>query len=95
MYEDWGDGAGVLYNTIIHLDPPKVLGVRGNLRPAITLEQWVVLVPEGDATVIQHSTVAFGPITDEMAEGIRSHGDMSLFEDRLRAWVERGERASA
>ena len=94
MYEDWGGGAGVLYNTITYWDPPRVLGTRGFLQPAITLEQWMTLEADGDETVLTSSTVTFGPITDEMAEGIRTHGDMSRFEDSLRAWVERGEKVS-
>lgn len=94
-YEDWGDGAGILYNTITYWDPPKTIGTRGHLNGGILLEQWMTLEADGDETVIKASTVTFGPITDEMAEGIRSHGDLSLFEDNLRAWVERGERVSA
>ncbi len=94
-YEDWGDGAGILYNTITYWDPPKTIGTRGFLQPAIVLEQWMTLEADGDETVIKASTVTFGPITDEMAEGIKTHGDLSLFEDNLRAWVERGERVSA
>lgn len=91
MYEDWGDGAGHLYNTILHWDPPHVLGTRGFLQGAITLEQWMELVADGDATVVKATTITFGAITDEMAEGIRTHGDMTLFEGPLRAWIERGE----
>lgn len=94
-YEDWGDGAGILYNTIVYYDPPKVLGTRGFLRPAITLEQYATLEADGDSTILRHLTVTFGPITDEMAEQIRIHGELSAFEDSLRAWVERGERVEA
>lgn len=95
VYEDWGDEAGHLYSNVTHWDPPRAMGTRGFLRPAILLEQWFVLESDGDETILKGSTITFGPITDEMAEGIRSHGDPKLFEDKLRAWVERGERATA
>ena len=39
--------------------------------------------------------VAFGEITDEMAEGIRYHGDLAKYEDHLRSWVEKGETLKA
>lgn len=93
-FEDWGDGAGYLYNTVVHWDPPKVIGTRGFLQGAITLEQWMQLDPEGDGTVLRSTTTTFGAISDEMAEGIRVHGDMSRFADALCGWIERGERVS-
>jgi uncharacterized protein YndB with AHSA1/START domain len=94
MYEDWGDGAGIQYNTITYWDPPVAIGMRGFLQPAITLEQWMTLETDGDGTLLKHRTITFGAITDEMAEGIRTHGDLSLHADSLRAWIERGERVS-
>jgi uncharacterized protein YndB with AHSA1/START domain len=93
-YEDWGDGAGVMYNTITYWDEPHVIGTRGFLQPAITLEQWMILEEDGEDTVLKATTITFGPITDEMAVGIRTHGDLGLHADSLRAWVEKGERVS-
>jgi DNA-binding transcriptional ArsR family regulator len=95
VYEDWGDDAGIMYSTVVFWDPPRAMSTRGFLTPAITLEQWLVLEAVDDGTLLKHTTTAFGPITDEMAEGIQTHGTLSLFEDRLRAWVERGERVPA
>ena len=95
VYEDWGDGAGILYSNVTYWDPPRVLGMRGFLQPAIVLEQWSILEPDGNGTLLKHSTTTFGSITDEMAEGIRTHGELRQFEGQLRAWVERGERVSA
>ena len=95
VYEDWGDDAGFMYSTVVYWDPPKAMCTRGFLSPAVTLEQWLILEADGEGTLLKHSTTTFGPITDEMAEGIRTHGNLSLFEDRLRAWVERGERVPA
>jgi DNA-binding transcriptional ArsR family regulator len=95
VYEDWGDGAGILYSHVTYWDPPHAIGLRGFLQPAIVLEQWMSLEADGDDTVLKHSTTTFGSITDEMAEGIRTHGELKQFESQLRAWVERGERVSA
>lgn len=90
-FEDWGDGAGHWYGTITHFDPPRAYVLRGALGGGTTLEQRFEL--EADSadptiTVVRHSMVAFGELTDEEVEGIRSHGDLSLFEPQLKAWVE-------
>lgn len=90
-YEDWGDGAGHYYSTVIHWDPPKAFGSRGILTGAITLEQWMSLEADGDQTVLKASTITFGPISEEMAEQIRFHGDLSKYSEQLKGWVERGE----
>jgi len=95
VYEDWGDGAGILYSHVTYWDPPRAIGLRGFLQPAIVLEQWMSLEADGEDTVLKHSTTTFGSITDEMAEGIRTHGELQQFESQLRAWIERGERVSA
>ena len=95
VYEDWGDGAGHLYGTVVHFDPQRAYGTRGFLNDAITLEQWATLEADGDETVLRQRTVTFGPIDEEMAKAIGQHGDMKHFEDALRAWVERGERRAS
>lgn len=46
---------------------------------------------EGESTVLRQRFSAFGPISDEMAEGINAHGSLATFEPQLRAWIERGE----
>ena len=89
-YEDWGDGTGILYGHVAYYDPPHAVAIRSHLKPAITLEQWAVFEQDGDETILRHSTTAFGEISDEMAEGIHSHGDLKEVEHHLRAWVEEG-----
>lgn len=95
FYEDWGDGRGTLYGIVTWWEPPRALVIRGHLQPAITLEQRFVCEQEGDVTVLRHAMVAFGDISDEMAEGIRTHGDLSLFAQNLQDWCERGVRVTA
>ena len=90
-FEDWGDGAGHLYGTVSHYDPPSAVSLRSRLGDGILLDQVGQFISDGDSTVVKHRTVAFGEITDEMAEGIRYHGDMGRYEDHLRSWVEKGE----
>lgn len=34
VYEDWGDGAGLLWFTVVSLDPPRALELAGHLFPA-------------------------------------------------------------
>lgn len=89
VYEDWGDGAGHWYGTVIHFDPPKAIGMRGILRPAVTLEQyWTFAADAEGGTVLKQSLAAYGPITAEDAKGIHAHGDLTLHADRLRAYCE-------
>jgi hypothetical protein len=92
IYEDWGDGRGVLYSTIAWWDPPEGYAtVSSMLGDGITLNHRYELEEDGDATILRHRFSAFGPISDEMAAGIEWHGSLSTFEDQIRAWVERGE----
>ncbi len=91
MYEDWGGGAGHFYSLITHWDPPAALGTRGGLYGGIVLEHWYEFDDSGGATTLTQTTITFGAIDDDMEKGIRSHGDLSRFEDNLRAWVERGD----
>lgn len=91
VYEDWGDGAGHWYGTVTHFDPPSAVTTRGWLGGGTVLENAFELEEDGDgATVIRHHMAAFGDLTDDDVQGIRTHGDMSVFEPQLRAWVEQG-----
>ena len=92
VYEDWGDGAGHLYGTVSHFDPPAALSIRSRLADGILLEHHTQFVADGDSTVIKDRMVTFGEISDEMAEGIRYHGDLAKYEDHLRSWIEKGVR---
>ena len=90
IYEDWGDGAGHLYGTVAHYDPPVAVEIRSRLADGILLEQGARFVADGDSTIVKNRMVAFGEISEEMAQGIRAHGDMARYEDHLRSWVEKG-----
>jgi uncharacterized protein YndB with AHSA1/START domain len=92
IYEDWGEGTGKLYGTIGWWDPPAGYSQTSHqLGGGITLNHRYEFVEDGDATVLRHELSAFGPISDEMAEGIQWHGSLGTFKDQLTAWIERGE----
>ncbi len=87
-YEDWGDGMGKLYGVVTYYDPPKTSCLQGHLRGGISLEQWVMVEPDGDGSILKTSTVCFGEISDEAEQGIRSHADLSGVEKVLRDYLE-------
>lgn len=89
LYEDWGDGLGVLYGTVTYFDPPKTFCTRGHLRGGVLLEEWMHLEEDEDQTLVKHSTLCFGEISDEAEQAIRFHGDLSRYEEALRNYVER------
>jgi hypothetical protein len=87
-----GEGTGKLYGTIAWWDPPAGYStVSQMLGGGITLNHAYEFDAEGDTTVLRHNFSAFGPISDEMAEGIEGHASLETFEPQLRSWIERGE----
>ena len=92
IYEDWGAGTGKLYATIGWWDPPSGYSTTSHmLGGGITLNHRYEFEDDGDGTVLRHYCSAFGPISDEMAEGIQWHGSLETFKEQLAAWIERGE----
>jgi uncharacterized protein YndB with AHSA1/START domain len=92
IYEDWGGGTGKLYATIGWWDPPAGYSTTSHmLGGGITLNHRYEFEDDGDGTVLRHECSAFGPISDEMAEGIQRHGSLETFKEQLQAWIERGE----
>jgi DNA-binding transcriptional ArsR family regulator len=89
-YEDWGDGAGHLYNTISRWDPPAAVDYRGALGRGVSLEQSFTFeaIDDGAGTILRQHLVAFGPLTDDEVEGIRVHGDLTKVEAPLRRFLE-------
>ncbi len=89
-YEDWGDGKGHLYGHVTVYDPPHRFHTRGRLMPGTILDSFYDIESEdGGVSVLKMSKVAVGPMTDEEAISIHTYGDLSGFEDALRAVVER------
>ena len=88
MYEDWGDGLGVLYGFVKYWDPPRAVATVGYLRGATTIDSWFIIEPDGDGCILKQSMVVFGDLSEDETEGIRSHGDLKATEAELRAYVE-------
>lgn len=92
IYEDWGDGTGKLYGTIGWWDPPAGYSQTSHmLGDGITLTHRYEFADERGDTVLRHEFSAFGPISDELAEGIEGHASLESFEPQLRSWIETGE----
>ncbi len=87
-FEDWGDKAGQLYSLVWHYDPPARVCLRGFLANGVNLEQWFGFRDNGDGTTtMEQQLTASGALNDEDAEGIRTHGDMTLHADALRVYL--------
>lgn len=89
-YEDWGDGAGHLYGHVTVYDAPHRFATRGRVMPGTILDSSYEVSEDGDDTVVAMTKVAFGPMTEEEADGIRTYGDIGRFEEALRAVIEGG-----
>jgi hypothetical protein len=91
IYEDWGDGTGKLYGTIGWWDPPNGYSQTSHmLGRGITLEHRYEFVEDGEQTLLRHLFFGFGPMSDEMVEGIEYHASLETFEPQIRSWVEAG-----
>ena len=91
MYEDWGDGAGRLWATVIGVEPGKMLELAGVLTPefggpATTLFRFA-LKASGKGTVLQVSDTVFGRRSDALATNLKD-GWKQLFEGALKPFVE-------
>jgi DNA-binding transcriptional ArsR family regulator len=87
-YEDWGDGAGHLYGHVTAIDAPHRLTLRGRIMPGTILDTSYEIEADGDGCVFRMSKVAVGPMTEEEAASVVTHGDLTRFEDALRAVIE-------
>ena len=91
MYEDWGDGNGLVWYTVMSLEPPKSLLLAGQITaafggPASTTVQ-ITLEPDGDGTKVRLSDDLCGRVTDESAGKIEG-GWRMLLTDGLKAHAE-------
>lgn len=91
VYEDWGDGSGQMWYSVIGIHPPHMLMLQGLLTsafggPAITILQ-LDLRASGKTTVLRLSDTIFGQVGDEKSSQTRE-GWLMLFDGGLRAYVE-------
>ena len=92
MYEDWGDGAGLVWMNVIEVDAPRVLQLAGHLTapfggPANTYLR-LTLEPRGKfATALLISETAYGRVDDKLKKQLQE-GWTLLFEQGLKPYVE-------
>lgn len=91
MYEDWGDGEGLIWAQVTGLRSPELLQLSGELTkdfggPARTMTAFK-LRAEGEGTVVSLSETVFGAVGHKIAQSLREGWTMILA-DGLKAYVE-------
>jgi len=101
MYEDWGDGSGAIWYLVTEIDPPRSLGLSGQMPPAFggpaTSLLRLVLRPQGEETVLELTDSEFRRPTEKAGASLEE-GWRALFEKAFKSYVESpderdGERA--
>jgi uncharacterized protein YndB with AHSA1/START domain len=92
VYEDWGNGAGLVWFDVIGVDPPRSLLLRGQLfarygGPATSLIEIRLEASDDGKTVFHLRDTTFGRISRELEANTRD-GWIALFEDGLKRYVE-------
>jgi DNA-binding transcriptional ArsR family regulator/uncharacterized protein YndB with AHSA1/START domain len=89
MYEDCGEGAGVIWYEVFAIDPPRSIDLRGFLAvpygPGLSLLH-LELLESGNETVLKLSDSTMGALTD--GGKAKSDGWKHLFADGLKQYVE-------
>ena len=90
VFEEGENGAGVLWYTVIAIDPPRSVDLSSQLAakfggPALCMLR-LDLVPEGSGTVLKLSDSILGPDTDP---NCKRDGWRLLLEEGLKEYVER------
>jgi DNA-binding transcriptional ArsR family regulator/uncharacterized protein YndB with AHSA1/START domain len=92
IFEDWGEGRGVLYGTIAQFDPPHSFCSAGvNGWKSATFITWHRLEPadDGRATILRKSMQFYGDVTDDFVTGMEQ-GNRAIMEKLLKDYCERG-----
>ena len=94
MYEDWGDGAGLMWAQVIGIDPPRSIDLIGHLTAAFggpaTTQFRIAIAGKGKGSVLTVSDTIFGNLSDDKCERTRE-GWAILFDQALRKHVERSK----
>jgi DNA-binding transcriptional ArsR family regulator/uncharacterized protein YndB with AHSA1/START domain len=94
MYEDWGDGAGMVWMNVIEVDPPRVLQLAGHLTaafggPANTHLRLTLESRGKGGTLLRLSEHAFGRVDDKMKAELHQ-GWTLLLAKGLKPFIESG-----
>lgn len=92
MFEDWGDGKGALYGTIVTYDPPLKLCTTGGgaMNQGMTSFNVDSVEVDGDGAIYRKSLILWGDVSEELEEMFTS-GSKALMYDSLKAYVEEGK----
>lgn len=95
LYEDWGQGGGLLWYTVLAIEPPSALDLVGHLTPAFggpasSMLRLCLKEASATSTVLQLSDSVFGRVGDESAARLRE-GWQLLFGEGLKPYVEHGQ----
>ncbi len=92
-FEDWGDGQGALYGTVVYWEPPYKFGEigPGAMAGAYTAVDWETVEAQGDSSIYRKSLTLWGDVPEETEQKFRE-GTRLLMEQFLRAYVEEGRR---
>jgi DNA-binding transcriptional ArsR family regulator len=94
MYEDWGNGGGAIWYVVTEIDPPRSLGLSGQMPAAFggpaTFLLRLVLRPEGEETVLELTDSEFRRPTRPTEKALASleEGWRALFEKAFKSYVE-------
>jgi DNA-binding transcriptional ArsR family regulator/uncharacterized protein YndB with AHSA1/START domain len=96
MYEDRGDGNGLIWANVVGVDAPESIQFVGHLTPqfggpAHTIFQFTVKAA-GAGSVVKISDTIFGNISESLGQTMQEGWKM-LFEDALKKYVEKDQRA--
>ena len=90
-YEDFGDGAGLVWYSVIGFEPPTSLRLAGYLFPEYggpaNCLLHITLEPKGKETLLKLNDCVFGRPNDDCGTSL-TDGWKLLFEDALKAYVE-------
>jgi DNA-binding transcriptional ArsR family regulator/uncharacterized protein YndB with AHSA1/START domain len=97
MYEDWGDGAGLLWMSVIEIHPPHTIHFAGHLTtpfggPANTYLRLTLEPHDNEATILKISNTAYGRVNDKLKQQLHD-GWTLLFAEGLKPFVEAGRPA--
>ena len=91
MYEDWGEGAGLLWFTVVGIEPPAVLELAGHLFPAYggpaTSLVRLALSDSKGGTVLHLSDAIHGALREDTDHKLDT-GWRQIFENAFKKHVE-------
>ena len=91
MYEDAGEEEGLVWASVIGIDSPNSLQLKGQLSPkyggpAISFMK-IQLEDAEDATILKMSDTIFGSISDNLQQNLKE-GWQAIFEEGLKPYAE-------